>query len=509
MALLFPLVLGTVCLVIGMVAGYYTRQSIAKKRAGTIEQKLLKKINQAKKKKAKILEEAKNKAEQLKEKTESSLRRKQQELSKTQQLLLKKENILDKKSSQFKRKKRELGQKAAELQKMRKKLNEIKQKEQKELERVSGLSKQKAKKKLFKTLEDSFQKEIAQKEKKLEREGGQKLEKKAKKILSTVIQKCAVSHSQEITTDTVMLESEDFKGRIIGKEGRNIRAFEKLTGVELVVDESPEAVIVSSFNPVRRAIAKLALEKLIQDGRIQPARIEEKVTEAKKEIGGKIKEAGEKAVYETAVTGINDKLVELLGRLYFRTSFGQNVLLHSMEVSLLAEALAEEIGADNKVAKRAGLLHDIGKAVDHQVKGSHVDIGIKILEKFGESEEVINAMKSHHEEYPSETVEATLVATADAISGARPGARKDTLENYLQRLKELEDVANSFSKVDRAYAIQAGREVRVFVKSQEVSDLKIQSIARKIADKIEKELRYPGEIKISVIKENRVVEYAR
>jgi ribonuclease Y len=344
---------------------------------------------------------------------------------------------------------------------------------------------------------------------KLESEGWQKFEKKAKEILAFAIQKCALSQAQEITTTIVSLPSEEIKGRIIGKEGRNIRTLEKLTGVEILIDETPEIVLISGFDPIRREIAKIALEKLILDGRIQPARIEEMVEKAKKEIDEEIEKAGESAIYETGIIGLPPKLVQLLGRLKFRTSYGQNVLLHSIEVALLAEALASEIGADSKVCLKAGLLHDIGKSVDQQIQGSHVDIGIKILEKFGIEKEVISAMKSHHEEYPYESLEAIIIQVADQISGARPGARKESLESYLKRLEDLEKIATSFSGVEKAYAIQAGREVRVFVKPEEIDDFGARKLAREIADKIEAELKYPGEIKVNVIRENRVIEYAR
>jgi ribonucrease Y len=305
------------------------------------------------------------------------------------------------------------------------------------------------------------------------------------------------------------LPSEDVKGRIIGKEGRNIQAFEKKTGVELVVDEAPETVIISSFDPIRRRIAKVALERLIADGRIQPARIEDTIDKVKSELAEQIKEAGEKAVYDTGVVGLDPRIVHLLGRLHFRQSYGQSVLLHSIEVAHLASALAAEIGADPQIAKKAGLLHDIGKAVDHQVEGSHVDIGIRILEKFRVQEEVIQAMKSHHEEYPAETLEAIIVQAADAISGSRPGARKDTLENYLKRLEALEKTALSFDGVEKAYALQAGREIRIFVRPEEVDDVKAKKLAREIAKRIEDELKYPGEIKVTLVREARIVEYAK
>ncbi|MEK7578621.1 MAG: ribonuclease Y, partial [Patescibacteria group bacterium] len=331
----------------------------------------------------------------------------------------------------------------------------------------------------------------------------------AKEIITMAIQKTAVPHTQEISTTTITLPSEDIKGRIIGKEGRNIKAFEKLTGVELILDETPDTVVISCFNPIRRQIAKIALDKLIADGRIQPAKIEEKVAEATGEISKIVKEAGEKAIYDLGIIGVDDKLVQILGRLYYRTSYGQNVLLHSMEVALIAESIADELKADSQVAKRGGLFHDIGKALDQQIQGSHIEIGIKILEKYGESEAVIHAMRSHHGDYLSDTIESVIVTVADSISGSRPGARKDTLENYLQRLKALEDIANKFEGVEKTYAIQAGREIRVFVKSDKVDDLGAVKMARQIAHNIEEELKYPGEIKVTVIRENRVVEYAR
>jgi ribonuclease Y len=343
----------------------------------------------------------------------------------------------------------------------------------------------------------------------LERDGEERIRDKAKDILALAIQRYALPQAQDTTTTTVALPSDKIKGRIIGKEGRNIKAFEKATGVEVIVDETPEAITISGFSPYRRYIAKRAMEKLIEDGRIQPSRIEEIIQRVEEEVAEQVKQAGDTAVYETGVLDLDPKLVELLGRLRFRTSFGQNVLLHSIEVSLLAGMLAEEIGADVKICRKAGLLHDIGKAIDHQVQGSHTDIGIKILEKFGVEKGVISAMKSHHEEYPYEILEAHIIQAADQISGARPGARKDTLENYLKRLEELENTANSFEGVEKSYAIQAGRELRVFVKPEEIDDIAAQKLARDIAKRIAEELKYPGEIKVIVIREKRVVEYAR
>ena len=344
---------------------------------------------------------------------------------------------------------------------------------------------------------------------KLERAGIEKYEKRAKEILASAIQKYALSQAQDLTTTMVSIPSDDLKGRIIGKEGRNIRTLERLTGVEIVVDETPETVLISGFDPIRRQIAKLALEKLVQDGRIQPARIEEIVHKVEAEIATQIKESGERAIYETGIVDLDPKIVQLLGRLRFRTSYGQNVLLHSIEMVFLAEAIASELGADVRIAKKAALLHDIGKAVDHQIQGSHVDIGIRILEKFNVEKEVIDAMKSHHEEYPAESLEAVIVQVADQISGSRPGARKDTLEHYIKRLQDLENIANAFAGVDKSYAIQAGREIRVFVNPGEIDDLRAKKLSKEIARKIQEELKYPGEIKVTVIRENRIVEYAR
>ncbi len=504
-----PLIAAFFALIIGATLGYYTRQSIARKQAGTIEQKLAKKIEEAKSEIQKLQNEAREKAIRIFEKVQKEEEERRKELFRAEQILLKRENFLNEKLGNFEQKEIDFQAKANQLKEIKDSIEELRQRAIDDLEKISGFSKDEAKKELLINLEKDYQKEILERLKKLEEEGEEKYEKRAKEILAQAIQKYGASQSQEITTTTVALPSDEIKGRIIGKEGRNIKTLEKLTGVEIIIDETPEAVVISGFDPTRRQIAKVALEKLIQDGRIQPARIEEMVEKAEKEIASQIKEAGETACYDTEVLGLDPKLVQLLGRLRFRTSYGQNVLLHSIEVAHLAGALAAEIGADVQVAKKAGLLHDIGKAVDHQIQGSHTEIGIKILEKFGIEKEVISAVKSHHEEYPYETTEAVLVQTADAISGARPGARKDTLENYLKRLEELEAMATSFTGVEKAWALQAGREIRVFVKPEDIDDLEAKKLAREIANKIQQELKYPGEIKVSVIRETRVVEYAR
>jgi ribonuclease Y len=483
---------------IGAVLGYFARQSIAKRDATTIEAKLQKRIQKAREEATLILETAQRKAEG-----------KRRELLNTEEILLKRGGILDRKISEFEKSQKEFQEKIERLKQIKEEIEGLKEKVLQDLEKVANLSKEEAKKELFEQLEKETQKEILERLKKLEMDGEDRFEKRAKEILSTIIQKYALSQAQEITTSTISLPNEEIKGRIIGKEGRNIRALEKLTGVEIVVDETPETVVISGFDPIRREIAKISLEKLIKDGRIQPARIEEKIEEAKKEINSQIKKAGEAAVYDLGLVGLDPRLIHLLGRLRFRTSYGQNVLLHSIEVAYLAQALAEEIGANSLVCKKAGLLHDIGKAVDQQIEGSHVDIGMRILEKFGESQEIISAMKSHHQEYPAESIEAILVQVADQISGARPGARKDTLENYLKRLSDLENVANTFPGVEKAWALQAGREIRVFVKPEEIDDLAAKKLARDIANRIQEELRYPGEIKVNVIREMRVIEYAK
>lgn len=506
---LYLVIGGFLALALGAILGYYTRQSLAKRRAGTIEQALHKKVSKAKNEAEKILQESQAKARRFLEGVQQKEEAKRTELLRAERLLLKRSTLLDEKMSSFEKREKEFEQKVARLREVKQNIEALKEESEKRLAKAAGLSKEAAKKELFSALEREHQAEVLEKIRKLEQEGAEKFEKRARELLALAIQRLAVSQAQELTTSNVSLPNEEIKGRIIGKEGRNIRTLERLTGAEILVDDTPEVVVVSSFDPTRRQIAKRTLEKLIRDGRIQPARIEDEVKRAEEEIESQIREAGEAAVYEAGVVGLDPRLVKLLGRLHFRTSYGQNVLLHSIEVAHLAGALAAELGADIKVAKKAGLLHDIGKAVDHQIEGSHVAIGMKILEKFGIEAEVIDGMKAHHEEYPAETLEATLVTVADAISGARPGARKDTLENYLKRIEELEKLAAVFPGVEKAWALQAGREIRVFVKPEEIDDLSAHRLAKEIASQVEQELKYPGEIKVTVIREKRVVEYAR
>lgn len=506
---IISILIGTILVSLGAILGYFARQEKAKRDLRTIEAKIEQKILDAKKESERILNEAREKAIQILKETERKEEEKKRAILKREELLLQRENLLDKKIVAFEKEKADFNLRIEKLKEIEESLQKREKEIEEKLERVAHLKKEEAKKELFLALERDYKKEILEKMKELEKEGEQKFERRAKEILATVIQKLSVPQVQELTTSIFLLPNEEMKSKIIGKEGRNIRTFEKLTGVEILIDESSEAVTLSCFDPVRREIARIALEKLVKDGRIQPAKIEEMVEKAKEEVQQKIKEAGEAAVYDLGIVDLDPKLVQILGRLAFRTSFGQNVLLHSIEVAYLASALASEIGVNPYLCKKAGLLHDIGKAVDQEIEGSHVEIGAKILEKFGVEKEVIEIVKLHHENIPDEKIEAILVQVADKISGARPGARKETVENYIKRLKDLESLALSFEGVRNAWALQAGREIRVFVKPEEIDDFGAKKLAKEIANKIEEELRYPGEIKVTVIRETRAVEYAR
>ncbi|EKD46445.1 MAG: hypothetical protein ACD_67C00233G0002 [uncultured bacterium] len=496
-------------LLVGGGAGYLIRQSVARKRLDTAEGKIEKMTEEAEKKTQELVLNAKNKAVEILEEAKKKEKEREDQILRSEQRLEKREVALDQKTEDVERNRKVLDQKIEEIKVIRAEAEEARKREMERLEKIAGLSKEQAKAILLQLTEEENRDALAERMAKIERQGVEEIEKRAKNIMTSVIQKYAGSHAAEVVTTTVSIPSDEVKGRIIGREGRNIKALEKLTGVEIIVDDTPEAVVISGFDPVRREMARITLEKLIGDGRIHPTKIEEAFEFAKKEIDNKIKEAGEAAVYDLGIAGLEPKLVYLLGRLRYRTSFGQNVLLHSLEVAHLSGALAAELGADVAVAKKAGLLHDIGKAVDHEIQGTHVEIGMKIMEKFAMPKEVIDAMKSHHEDYPFETPESFIIAAADAISASRPGARKDTLEKYLKRLEELETTANSFEGVERTYAIQAGREIRVFVKPEEIDDLGALRLAREIADKIEADLKYPGEIKVNVLRETRSVEYAR
>lgn len=507
--LLTPIVVAIIALLIGALVGYYVRQSIARKRAGTIEAELQKRITQTKQTIDEMMSKSKEKIEEMERKSYSDLEERQKVVIKAENRLFKKEEESDLKEKNIATKEKEIADKIERLKEIKREIEAMREDEIKKLEKIAGLNRIQAKDELLGKIEKEYESETLERIRKMEDRGTDQYERKAREVITHAVQGYALTQTQEITTSSVAIPSDEIKGRIIGKEGRNIRAFEKATGVELIVDETPGLVIISSFNPVRREIAKIALEKLLRDGRIQPSRIEQEIEKAEQEITKKIKEAGEAAIYETGVLDLPDKLVQILGRLQFRTSYGQNVLNHSIEVAHLAAAIAAEIGLNVAVCRKAGLLHDIGKALDYKVEGSHADIGGKILEKFDVDPVIISAVKAHHEEYPYESLESRIVQAADQISGARPGARKDTLENYLKRLEDLEDIALSFHGTDKAYAIQGGRELRVFVQPKEIDELEAHKLAKEIAQKIQDELRYPGEIKVLLIRESRIIEYAK
>jgi len=506
-ALYFVLAIGM--LLAGSVVGYVVRKNIAKGQLSTAEGQAEKILSDAQTQAKEITLEAKDKAVQILEEAKKNEQTREAKLIVQEDRIEKREVQIEKGLQDVENEKRHLLKKADEIRAIRDETDKLHQEELTRLEKLSQLSKEEAEKKLFTLVEEESAEALVKRMSKLENESNEELETKSLNIMATVIHKYARSHVSEFTTTTVAIPSDEVKGKIIGKEGRNIRSLEKETGVELIVDDTPETVIISGFDPVRREIARIALEKLISDGRIHPARIEESVEEAKKELDKKIKEAGEAAAYDAGIAGLHPKLLYILGRLRYRYSYKQNVLLHSLEVSYVAGALAAELGLDVACAKKAGLLHDIGKAVDHEIEGTHVKIGMRILEKFGIGQNVIDAMKCHHDEYPHQTTESFIVTAADAISAARPGARKETAEKYIKRLEELEALINTFPEVEKSYAIQAGREVRIFVNPEKTDDLSAMKLARDIAKRIEEELKYPGEIKVNVFRETRAVEYAR
>ncbi|MGK2849089.1 MAG: ribonuclease Y [Minisyncoccota bacterium] len=501
--------LAGVCLVGGAVGGYWLRQNIAKRQLSTAEGQAAKLLEKAEVTVKEITIEAKNKAVEILEEAKKSEKAREEKILLQEQRVEKRVEQTEALAQEVDAEKRRLLQKAEEIREIHRETEAVRQQELTRLESLSQLSREEAEKKIFALVEEESKDALVKRMSKLEKEAHDELEKRSLNIMATVIQKYSRSHVSEFTTTTVPIPSDEVKGKIIGKEGRNIRALEKETGVEFIVDDTPETVIISGFDPVRREIARIALEKLIADGRIHPARIEEAVEEGKKEIDIKIKEAGETAAYDAGIAGLHPKLLYILGRLRFRYSYKQNVLLHSLEVSYLAGALAAELGADVACAKKAGLLHDIGKAVDHEIEGTHVKIGMRILEKFGIGQNVIDGMKCHHDEYPHQTIESFIVTAADAISAARPGARKETAEKYIKRLEELETLVNSYPEVEKSYAIQAGREVRIFVNPEKTDDFGAMKLARDIAKRIEEELKYPGEIKVNVFRETRAIEYAR
>ncbi|MDD5110034.1 MAG: ribonuclease Y [Patescibacteria group bacterium] len=492
----------------GIAIGYYLRKLWAIRRCDTVESRIEGLINEAKARQKEILLEATDKSLKLIEEAKVEERKRQADLVRAQQRLEKREALFDQKIIEIESKKQEITEKVAKIEQVKTEITKIKEDQLARLEQIAAMNQEEAKRLLFESVERKSKDDLVSRIRKLNEQSGEEVDRQAKKILSQAIQRCASSHAAEITTAMVDLPSDEMKGRIIGREGRNIKAIELITGVEIIVDDTPQAITVSAFSPIRRQVAKLALTKLIADGRIHPGRIEEAVEQAKKELVTDLKKAGEDALYEVGITGIPPKLVSVLGRLKYRTSYGQNILSHSMEVAYLAGLIAEELGADVAVAKKGGLFHDIGKAVDHEVQGAHPEIGYSILKKFSIGEEVAQIAKTHHDDAP-ELLEAVIVKVADAISGARPGARKDTYEKYIQRLEELEQLASSFAGVEKSYTIQAGREIRVFVIPQEIDDLAAYKLAQEIARRIEQELKYPGEIKVNVIRETRVIEYAR
>ena len=466
-------------------------------------------LKAAETKKREALLEVKEESLRTKNELEKETKERRSELQKYERRVLSKEESVDKKADAVEKREAECTAKVAELQKREKKVDELEQKGVQELERISGLTSEQAKDELLRSVEDDVKVDVARLYKELESRAKEDAGKKAKEYVVNAIQKCAVDHVSETTISVVQLPSDEMKGRIIGREGRNIRTLETLTGVDLIIDDTPEAVVLSAFDPIRREIARVALEKLIVDGRIHPARIEEMVEKAQKEVEAQIREDGENAAMDVGVHGIHPELLKLLGRMKFRTSYGQNALKHSIEVAQLSGLLAGEVGADVRMAKRAGLLHDIGKSIDHEVEGSHIQIGVDLCKKYKESAVVINTVASHHGDVEPESLVACIVQAADAISAARPGARRETLETYTNRLKQLEDITNEFKGVDKSFAIQAGREIRVMVIPEQVNDADMVLLARDISKQIEAELEYPGQIKVNVIRESRAVDYAK
>jgi ribonuclease Y len=499
--------------VLALVAGYFLRKKSAEATIRSAEEESRRILQEAERdaetKKREALVEAREEIHKARAEVEKESRERRTELNQLERRLSQKEETLDKRSESLERKDEVLQRKNREVEQQQVEVNEVLNKQRTELERISHLTTEEARELILKTVEDEVKHETAIMIRELENQARETAEKQARDIISLAIQRTAADHVAESTVSVVPLPNDDMKGRIIGREGRNIRALETLTGIDLIIDDTPEAVILSGFDPVRREVARIALERLIVDGRIHPARIEEMVEKARKEVEAVIRDAGEQATLDTDVHGLHPELVKLLGRLRFRTSYGQNVLKHSVEVAHLAGIMAEELGVDARLARRAGLLHDIGKAVDHEVEGTHIEIGIDLLRRYKENNDVIHAMACHHGDYEAESVEAVLVTAADSISAARPGARRETLESYIKRLQKLEEIASSFDGVEKSYAIQAGREVRIMVKPERVTDATAVQLSRDIVKRIESELEYPGQIKVTVIRETRAVEYAK
>jgi len=507
------ILVGGVALIIGIILGTVIRKYVAESKIKSAEAEARRIIEEGIKdsetKKKEAIIEAKDEIHKMRNEAERENKERRSELKKLETRLIKKEENLDKKSEITEKREENLNKRSKQIEIKEKNIDEIEERQKIELEKISGLSSEEAKDMLLNGIRKDVEHDAAIMIKEIERESKDTADRKAREVISYAIQKCAADHVAETTVSVVDLPNDEMKGRIIGREGRNIRALETLTGIDLIIDDTPEAVVISGFDPIRREVARIALEKLINDGRIHPARIEEMVDRAKKEIDEEIKEEGEKAAFDTGVNGIHPEIIKLLGRLKYRTSYGQNVLKHSIEVAYLSSIMAAELGADVKIAKRAGLLHDIGKAVDHEIEGPHVTIGADMAKRYRESKEVINAIASHHGDIEPDTIEAVLVQAADAISAARPGARRETLESYIKRLEKLEEIANSFDGVEKCYAIQAGREVRIMVKPEKINDAGMAMVSRDIVKRIEAELEYPGQIKVNVIRETRSVSYAK
>ena len=506
-------IVGIVAIALGILIGYILRKNVAEKTIGSAEQKarnlILDAENRSETIKKEVTLEAKEEAHKMRSDVEKEVRERRAEIQRAERRVVQKEENVDRKLEGIEKKEERITQHEKDIARKREAISKVFDRKIAELEKISGYTAEEAKALLLEGIEKDCRHEASQMIKDIETKAKEEADRNAKEIICGAIQRCAADHVAETTLSVVNLPNDDMKGRIIGREGRNIRAIETLTGVDLIIDDTPEAVIVSGFDPVRREVARLALEKLIVDGRIHPAKIEEMVEKARKEVNQTIKAEGEQATFEVGIHNLHPELVKLLGRLHFRTSYGQNVLKHSIEVSHLAGLMAGELGLDVKLAKRAGLLHDIGKALDHEYEGTHVDIGIQILRKYKESEAVINGMAAHHGDYEPKSMEAVLIAAADALSAARPGARRETLDVYIKRLEKLEEIANTTPGVDKSYAIQAGREIRIIAKPEEVKDDEIALLARDISKRIESELEYPGQIKVNVVRETRAIEYAK
>ncbi|MFH1769621.1 MAG: ribonuclease Y [Parcubacteria group bacterium] len=504
-----PLLEGLLFLAFGIVLGYLLDRFLTTKKVTSARERAERLLSEAKAKAQDVLLETKDKAFSILEDAKKQEEERNKHLAKIESLLSKKEVELDTRVKELEQEKISLTEKTEKVKEVLVQIEEKREQQIEKLQKIAGLEKDEAKKQLFANLEEEFTEELREKTMKLERGSQEEIDKKAKELLTLAVQRYAGSHISDATTTVVSLPSDELKGKIIGKEGRNIKTIERLTGVDIIIDDTPETLVISGFDPVRRQVAKLALDKLIADGRIHPAKIEEMVEKAKEELTEKIQQAGEAAAFEVGIGTIDPKLTFLLGRLAFRTSFGQNVLIHSIEMAHIAGILATELGADVSIAKKGALFHDIGKAVDHEVQGTHVEIGRKLLQKFNVDDAVVKAMESHHEEYPYTSLESRIVQTADAISAARPGARRDTVEVYIKRLEDLERIATSFEGVEKSYAVQAGRELRIFVTPTKIDDLSAMKLARDVAKKIELEMKYPGEIKVTVIRETRAIEHAR